>query len=241
MSHHVLEAPPAGRSRSASKVSDLIGRFNNCKGVVIEPEHGAMQGDDPNRVSATCWFDEKQWLRTQEETVLTPEDFRLAAKFCKKMAKTFQKRKGDPNNVYFIRFIKEDEHINTFCGQSEELEASQTALSGQHVIVTRGHLVNSVPKPKINDNGMLNQYVVNVSDVPLLYETLGESFSVKHGWAYFGLNKVEAFELPSGASIWAPWGSRQNVQSGYILHRLDNSEVYLCEPDGFISYHPTPE
>jgi hypothetical protein len=95
-------------------------------------------------------------------------------------------------------------------------------------------------KPLKDNQGRLNQYVIKADRFPTLYKRIpGET---EHGPKFDRdeSNEVYSLPFPGGIDILAPWGKRQEVESGYLMRSGD--EVYANDEDSFDkTYDDAPE
>ncbi len=105
------------------------------------------------------------------------------------------------------------------------LETTNTGRSGDYRVVTLAPDQSVMRDPE----GALNAYLVPADRFDALYERIpGET---AEGPLYRPKGAVEAFFLPGGFDILAPWGERQRAARGYLLRNGD--DVYGNHADTF--------
>jgi hypothetical protein len=113
-------------------------------------------------------------------------------------------------------------------------ETSNTANPGDWVATN----LSPQQVPLRDSDGNLNTYVIPAARFPVLYEPTGIAGEL--GDVYKPKALVLALHLPGGFDIVAPWGERQQADSGYLL--LNGDEVYGNNAETFeATYEVLPD
>ena len=144
------------------------------------------------------------------ENTIDPVGFRLAAVRRLRWPKTYRK-------VALVAAKSAEAHTSVTTTWNGE-ETTNIALPGDAIVTT----LDLYGEPLRDDDGALNQYVIDTEKFAERYVPTGGAN--EHGRIYRSETEVEAFYLPDGFDIAAPWGERQQADEGYLL--LSEGEVY---------------
>lgn len=102
-------------------------------------------------------------------------------------------------------------------------ETRNTAAPGDYVVTA----LDDALAPLRSDRGEVNIWVIRAAKFPELYAPDPDGRSPSggaEGALYRPRGVVDAFEIPEGFTIAAPWGETQSIETGYLLKSGD--EVY---------------
>jgi hypothetical protein len=104
-------------------------------------------------------------------------------------------------------------------------ETTNTAQPGDWIVT------NLSPKhvPLTDNDGHHNTYVIAAARFPELYEATPVASAL--GPVFRAKAVVLALHMPDGFDIVAPWGERQQIETGYLI--LNGTEVYGNHADTF--------
>lgn len=156
---------------------------------------------------------------------MDPEAFRAAAR---RLGRPIARWRKDAPIA--ARLVERPERIETFWNGSETVN---DAKPGDYLATA----LTRAGRPKRDGAGALNQWVIEPATFSSLYEATDRE--IAEGRVYAPLAEVEAFYLPGGFDIAAPWGERQTADDGYLL--LNGDAVYGNHRQTFLAaYRKVP-